>query len=607
MESISWTNYSIIEHTKIDFNCEHQTNHLLKYMAAIPGDYHWYHSTYSLIREKEDEMLGAELLTKTLETAGMDHMFGVAGSSALGTLDSIAQSDIEYTGARHEQVAATMATGYAMASRRPTGSISHVGPGAANQIIGIAAAYNANAPVVSITGNEPSYRLGNDVRHEWDVLDIFSRFTKHNIRLTPDNPQKQIRDALFRTVLGMPGPVHIDVPRDFEETDVASPNKKSFVQMDDIEFQTPLVSSLPDDESVERTIELLGSADRPLLLLGNEVRWFDSAIVQDFAEKIELPVATSHNARGALSESHELSLGVVGRTGLEPTNNYLKQADLVLAIGSQLSDITTDNWELISDETTIVHATIQSRELNRHYISDISTLADPTSFLKAVLEAILNKRISISHADVAAEQRAKFEHAWNQILDSKSNPTEDGVDPRKLIKAVDRIAGDYAYTTGGGNHSTFGKALPVQEINETFTTSSFAGMSQGFPLAMGAQLALDKQMITIEGDGGFAMVMQDLETAVREEIPVKIIILNNNGLLSQAARQKKYYGGRFTGTMHSNPNFGEVAQKFGMFGEQITTDDQIEEAVERLFETDGPGLIDAQIDTWLGTDSYDRD
>lgn len=552
-------------------------------------------------------MFGAELLVDTLEQGGVDEVFGVAGSSSLGTLDAIAQSDINYTGARHEQVAATMATGYAMASRQPTGSISHVGPGAANQIIGIAAAYNANAPVISITGNEPSYRLGNNVRHEWDVMEIFSRFTKHNVRITPENSYKQIRDALFRTVSGMPGPVHIDVPRDFEETDVPPPTENEITRINNVEFRTPLVTSLPSEESVERTVELLANADRPLLIIGNEIRWFDPTVVQDFVQQINLPVATSHNARGALSEMHDLSLGVVGRTGLEPTNSYLEHADLVLAVGSQLSDITTNNWELISDETAIVHATIQSRELNRHYVSDVSSLADPSSFLKKILNEILERNHTISYEDVATKQRDQFKQAWDQILDTSKNPIENDIDPRKLIKAVDRIAGDYVYTTGGGNHSTFGKALPVQDINENFTTSSFAGMSQGFPLAMGAQLALDKQVITIEGDGGFSMVMQDLETAVRENIPVKIIILNNSGLLSQAARQKRYYGSRFTGTMHSNPNFGKIAQNFGMFGQKITSNDQIEDAVERLFDHNGPGLIDAQIDTWLGTNSYNRD
>lgn len=132
-------------------------------------------------------------------------------------------------------------------------------------------------------------------------------------------------------------------------------------------------------------------------------------------------------------------------------------------------------------------------------------------------------------------------------------------------------------------------------------------MGQGFPLAMGAQLALDRPVFCFEGDGGFSMVMQDLETAVREDIPVKIVILNNESYMSQRARQKKYYGERYTGSVFSNPDFGAIAEEFGARGEQITSDEEIAGAVERLVKADGPALLEAQIDPWLDTGSYDRD
>lgn len=177
----------------------------------------------------------------------------------------------------------------------------------------------------------------------------------------------------------------------------------------------------------------------------------------------------------------------------------------------------------------------------------------------------------------------------------------------KLVTAVDEAAGDYAFTTGGGVHTSFPRRLPIDDLNGTFMTANFAGMSQEFPPAMGAQLALDKPVFAFEGDGGFTMVMQDLETAVREDIPAKVVVLNNESFMSQSARQKRYYGGRYTGSVFSNPNFATVAEEFGMFGEQVTDDKQITSAVDRLLSVDSPGLLDVHIDPWLGTEKYNRD
>jgi len=553
-------------------------------------------------------MRGARILADTLENSDVEYAFGLAGSAILGALDDIARSDVSFVTARHEQVATGMATGYALASQRPTVSISHVGPGAANLILGTAAAYRDDIPVVAVTGNEPSDRLGMNVRHEWDVMEIFERFTKHNVRVTRDRPHEQVRNALLRSVTGVPGPVHIDFPRDLEEADVPAPDDRSVRRLRETDLRASRSRSRPPESAVERTVDLLEEADRPLVIAGSEARWFDAtAELERFAELAEIPVATTKNARGALPESNPLSMGLVGRPGMDPTNDYLRDADLVIGAGTRFSDITTLNWELVDPDADIVHATMREDSLDRYYLSTVSALADPASFLADLTDAVAERGDPPSFADVAAPARASYESARERFLDPEIQPAEDGVDPRKLVTAIDRAAGEYAFTTGGGVHTDFPRRLPVDDLNGTFVTANFAGMSQGFPLAMGAQLALDRQVFAFEGDGGFTMVMQDLETAVREEIPVKIVILNNESFMSQRARQERYYEGRYTGSVFSNPDFAAVAEEFGMFGEQVTDDDQISGAVDRLLGADGPGLLDVHVDPWLGTGDYDRD
>lgn len=553
-------------------------------------------------------MRGARMLAETLEEGGVEYVFGLAGSANLGTIDAIQQSNIEFVPSRHEQVAAGMATGYALASQRPTGVTVHVGPGAANLVLGVAAAYRDNIPVVAITGNEPSHRLGMDVRHEWDVMGIFERFTKHNVRVNTDRPRDQIQDALIRSVTGVPGPVHIDFPRDLEETEMDEPDEQIRQRLRKKTLRAPTTLSRPPKAAVERTTNLITESKRPVIIAGNEVRWFDASdALREFVDTTGIPVATAKNARGALPESNPHSIGLVGRPGMEPTNEYVSRADLVISTGSRLSDITTRNWELINPDATIVHATLREREIDRYYLAEVNALSDPKSFLVDLTEVCDGCTDLPSFNSVTAKVRAAYEDARERFLDPDIDPVEENVDPRKLVVEIDRTAGEYSFTTGGGVHAHFPRRLVVDDLNGTFVTGNFAGMSQGLPLGLGAQLALNHPVFVFEGDGGFSMVMQDLETAIREDIGVKIVILNNNSYMSQRARQRRYYGGRYTGSTFDNPDFAAVAEEFGMFGRRVESDDEIPDAVAALVETDGPALLDVQIDPWLDTGDYDRD
>lgn len=430
-------------------------------------------------------MRGAKLLAQTLEDADVEYAFGLAGSTILGALDEIGKSDVEFVTTRHEQVATSMAAGYALASRKPTATIAHVGPGAANQILGVAAANRDNIPVIAISGNEPSHRLGRDVRHEWDVTGIFEKFTKHNVRVTEADAAQQLRDALIRSVSGMPGAVHIDFPRDLEETDVEPPTEREREKLRSKDLTASTVRARPTEESIRETVDLLAAADRPLIVAGNEVRWFDAAdSLRALAEAAEVPVAHAKNARGAFPESHPLSLGLVGRPGVEPTNDSLRAADLVVGVGTRFSDITTLNWEASDPEASIVHTTLRDRELDRQCLADVNAYDDVESFCRELADAVEGQ--DLSFAEAAAESRAAWEEARERFLDPAIEPVEEGLDPRKLVVAIDERVDDYAFTTGGGVHAHFPRRTLVDDLNGTFVTGNFAGMSQGFPLAMGA-------------------------------------------------------------------------------------------------------------------------
>lgn len=542
---------------------------------------------------------GASTIVETLARGGVDTMFGLVGSTVLEILNEVSQDDrIEYISTRHEQVAVGMATGYAQATRRPTASISHVGPGAANQVLGVAAANRDNVPVVSITGNEASTRIGNDVNHEWPVTDVFREFTKHNVQVQDHDIYDQVRHAVLQSVTGMPGPVHIDVPHDVAESSHSPPAERQYDRLSNAarDGRASRTPARPDEASVERAVELLANAERPIVIAGNESRWFDvTGPLRTFAETFDVPVVTTQSSRGALSETHPRSLGYVANSGLAPTNAALEQADYVLAVGTRLSDQTTDDWSLIDDEAAIVQASVRADQLDRFYSADVTMLADPASALSDIT-ARAREEIDRQWTDVAETAREEYETARSEKLAPEDTGGE-GVDPRTVVRAVEEQADDdFAYTTGGGTHNTYPRLLPVTDLNGKFVTANFTGMSQGFPLAMGAKLAMpDRQVLTFEGDGGFAMVLQDLETAAREDIPVKIVVLNNDAFMSHAIRQSDRYG-RFVGTKHTNPPLDQIAEAFGLRGIAARSDDEVDDAVADLLAADGPALLDVHVD-----------
>lgn len=547
---------------------------------------------------------GATTIVETLVRSGVDRMFGLVGSTVLEILDTVEQDDrIEYVSTRHEQVAVGMATGYALATRKPTASISHVGPGAANQVIGLAAADRDTVPVVSITGNEASTRIGNDVNHEWAVTDVFKEFTKHTVQVQDHDLFDQVRHAVLQSMTGMPGPVHLDVPHDVAESSHAGPSNRAYERIENAvgTGQASRTPASPSEGSVKRAVELLAEAERPIVIAGNECRWFDvEEPLREFVETFDIPAVTTQSSRGALPETHPRSLGYVANSGLAPTNAALEQADYVLALGTRLSDQTTDDWSLIDDEATLVQASVRADELDRFYTADVTMLADPASTVDA-LTVRARSEVATTWASVADDARDAYETARRRKLEPGDH-TNDGVDPRLVVKAVTKYADDdFAYTTGGGTHNTYPRLLPVSDLNGRFVTANFTGMSQGFPLAMGAKLALpDRQVVTFEGDGGFTMVLQDLETAVREDIPVKIIVLNNDAFMSHAIRQHDRYG-RYVGTRYDNPAFDKVAEEFGMLGIAVRDDEEVDDAVKRLLAANGPALLDVHLDSEISS------
>lgn len=545
-------------------------------------------------------MDSSEVLVQSLADAGVDYVFGLPGSVIMNTIDKFVDRDIRFVSTRHEQVAATMADGYARVTGRPGVTLSHVGPGVANQIVGIAAAYRDGSPVVAISGNEDQARLGRDVWHEWDVEAVFRPFTKWNDRIERgEDTARQIRQALVKSVSGRPGPVHLDLPKDVSTARASySEADRAFYEGESISM--PMDRPDPADADVGRATELLEGATRPVVLAGGGcVRSDAGDALREFAETARLPVCTSNSGRGVLSERHELALGLAGKRGTDAANAVLEAADLVLGVGARFSALSTDNWTLIDDDTRLIQVDIRPEEFASQYPVDLGVLADARAFLEALVER--GPASDWTESDLAAAKDA----VEDELAAFFDYPETDAIGPRQLYAVLqDERDDDAIITSGGGVHSSFNRKQRALTPDTHLSAISFGSMGYGFPLALGAKLgAPDRQVICVEGDGGFAMVMQDIETAVRYDIDVKTIVYNNFSHGTQKLRQARLFDERYLGTDVDNPRFDRIAEEFGATGLRAEEPDELRGRVRDLFDADGPALLDVIVDPWEWPDT----
>lgn len=548
----------------------------------------------------------SEVLMRSFEDAGVEYVFGLPGSVVMNTIDKLSQLDMTFISTRHEQVATTMADGYARVTGKPGITLAHVGPGAANQIVGMAAAHRDASPVIAVTGNEDRGRLGRDIWHEWDVLGVFDRFTKWSTRIERGTDTARIaRQSLVKSVAGRPGPVHVDLPKDVAREDASySETERTFYDAHDLQF--PFARPEPGRDRIDAVVERLEASIQPLLLVGGgAIRSRAGTAVRAIAEALDVPVATSMSGRGVIPETHNLSLGMVGNRGTDAANRALGAADCVVAIGARFSALTTQNWSLLDENATLVQVDIHPEEFASQYPIDIAVQADARRFTESLVDRLATKSISGGWPN---DDHRAYTALVDEELDAFFDVVEsEAIDPRHLFKVLQReLDSDAITTTGGGVHAAFNVKRRAADPFSHLGTVSFGAMGYGFPLALGAKLgAPDRQTVCVEGDGGFMMVIQDLETAVRYDIDVKVLVYNNYSHGTQKLRQLEFFDERYLGTDVGNPPFDAVAEEFGATGFRVEDPAKLQTTIRAWLEADGPAVLDVIADptVWPSTDS----
>lgn len=542
-------------------------------------------------------MKGSDLLVQSLVQAGVKHVFGMSGHTTLPLLDSISREpSIRFILTKHENTLVSMADGYARVSLEPGVCMAHVGPSAANLLAGIGSAYRDSSPVIAITCNEEQSRLDRDVMNTWDQLPPFRSITKWSVQVRSARDIPRImRSAFVRSCLGRRGPVQVDLP-----LDVAAEKLEEAPAVKKPAYGSYSSRARPDPDISRKIAEQLLRARRPLILAGAGINRSDATSeLVEFAELTGVPVAVTSGGRGAFPERHALFAGVPGRSGNRTGSEALKESDLVLAVGSRLSDYTTLHWTLIDPSAMIVQVDIDPAEIARQYPVDMGVTADCRMFFRDAIEVA---RPLV--AKTGSSQPSPWARALNERLAAERKALLEvdldavPIRARRLMKEIGEvIRHDAIVAVGGGRHSHFiSQHWPFHAPRGGIRSVGFGAIGFAFPASMGAKLACpERQVLCLVGDGDFSMSMQDVETAVREKINVVTVIFNDSSYSSVKLIQTRSYG-RNIGVDYTNPDFAKYAELCGARGFRIERPAEIRPALEAALREDRPCVLDVIID-----------
>lgn len=550
-------------------------------------------------------MNGAEILVECLEREGVEVIFAYPGGCSMPIHQALTKTKkIRTILPRHEQGGVYAAEGYARVSGKTGVCMATSGPGATNLVTGIADAFMDSIPMVAITGQVPQEMIGRGAFQETDVFGMTLPIVKHSYLVWDINEIPRIvKEAFHIANSGRPGPVLIDIPKNIQNQTAQPIFPKS------VSLRGYGVEPKADDVALNELIGLVKQAKAPMIYCGGGViSGSASAELLEFAERTQIPVATTLMGIGCFPESHPLSLKWLGMHGTVYANNAVNEADLLLAIGVRFDDRVTGKVEKFCEHGTIVHIDIDNSEINKNKVVRLPILSD----LKYALGR-LNKLL-----DQAGQKRALKHNytrfpAWYKQIDKwkKDHPlsfkdTDDVIQPQHVIQLLHKLTkGEAIITTGVGQHQMWaGQFYDFEKPRSFITSAGLGSMGFGYPAAMGAKVAApDKHVVDIDGDGSFLMNVQELATAHIEGIPAKAIILNNQHLGMVVQWEDRFHGGNRGHTFLGDPkdldrvypDYVQIAKGFGVTCERVVHKKDLPAAIKRMLDAKDVYLLDVMV------------
>jgi acetolactate synthase I/II/III large subunit len=528
----------------------------------------------------------ARLFVDELVRQGVTHVFGHPGGAALPLYDALYDTPgIRHLLMRHEQGGAHAAEGFARATGRPGVCLATSGPGATNLITGLADAMMDSTPVVALTAQVPTHLIGRDGFQEADIFGLTQPVTKHNwIVREADDVVPTVRDAFRIAVSGRPGPVLVDVPRDFMQAEIEAPDDAP---------EPPHRKHRPDPAALRHAALAISNARRPILYVGGGVISSGaSEEVRRLAKKARIPVTTTLMGKGAFPETDPQSLGMLGMHGTAYANHAMHECDLIIGVGVRFDDRVTLKLATWAPHARVVHVDIDEAEIGKNRKADYPLAGDARTVLHALLPLVGAPDTTAWWARIEELKRAfplRYRQGDGPIL------------PQYAIDRLWRMTRDRRpiVTTDVGQHQMWAAQYWKCDEPRTFITSGGLGtMGFGLPAAIGAQCGMpDRLVINVNGDGSFQQTMQALITASEERLPIKIVLLDNGNLGMVRQWQELFYEKRYFSVALANPDFVKLAEAMGAKAFAAKRPDELEAAYESaLAVTDGPALVHVTVD-----------
>ena len=538
---------------------------------------------------KNKKISGAEAVVHSLLNEGVDLIWGYPGGAIMPVYDEFYkfQDKLQHILARHEQGAIHAAQGYARSSGRVGVAIATSGPGATNLVTGIADAQIDSTPVVCITGQVSSHLLGSDAFQETDIIGISMPVTKWNYQITKASEIPEIfAKAFYIAKSGRPGPVLIDITKDaqFELFDFEYSKCKGIRSYNPL----PTISN----DSIDNASKLINNAKKPLIvwgqgvILGNAEKEF-----KDFVEKSGIPAAWTILGLSALPTSHDLNVGMVGMHGNYGPNILTNKCDLLIAVGMRFDDRVTGDPKTYASQAKIIHLDIDPAEINKNIIADVPVIGDCKDSLKRITNKIEKK----SHSKWISKFDDLMKIEFDKVIKSDLNPLNDGLTMGESIIAINEFTnGDAIIVTDVGQHQMVAcRYANFVKSKSNITSGGLGTMGFALPAAMGAKMgALNREVVAVIGDGGYQMTIQELGTIFQLQIPVKIVILNNDFLGMVRQWQQLFFDKRYASTEMVNPDFVAIAKGYYLDSERVKDRKDLKPAVERMIKSKKPYVLE---------------